>query len=498
MDLLLPFILSILLLSTSLALSLIFSFFTNKQHKCTQNLPPGKTGWPVIGETLDLILSGLKGHPERFLQERMRQHSSTIFRTSLFGSKKMVFFCGPSANKFLFSNEIKHVATWWPRSFNKVFLSATPADPSHTPDMIIMEESKRFRHLILGFLKLEALQNYIEIMDSVAKRHIEEEWAPKIDNLVVAQQAKLYTFELACRILLRVTDPSKVAQFEDRFGNVLAGVMSLPLDFPGTALNRAIKNADFIRQDIVAIIKKRKMSLDEQQQNNNKDSSTTRDLLAHLLHTADENGKFMNEVEIADKIIGLLIAGYDTASSTLTFILKYLAEYPHAYNEVFKEQMEIAKSKEPGQMLNWVDIQKMKYSWNVACEAMRLAPPSQIGFKEALTDFSFAGFTIPKGWKACWSVHSTHKNPAYFPNPEKFDPRRFEGNGPPPYTFVPFGGGPRMCPGKEYARLEILVFMHNLVTKFKWSKLIPNEKVVYKPNPIPESGLPIRLHPHEI
>ncbi|KAL7166767.1 hypothetical protein ACSBR2_037445 [Camellia fascicularis] len=410
----------------------------------------------------------------------------------------MVFFCGPSANKFLFSNEIKHVATWWPRSFNKVFLSATPADPSHTPDMIIMEESKRFRHLILGFLKLEALQNYIEIMDSVAKRHIEEEWAPKIDNLVVAQQAKLYTFELACRILLRVTDPSKVAQFEDRFGNVLAGVMSLPLDFPGTALNRAIKNADFIRQDIVAIIKKRKMSLDEQQQNNNKDSSTTRDLLAHLLHTADENGKFMNEVEIADKIIGLLIAGYDTASSTLTFILKYLAEYPHAYNEVFKEQMEIAKSKEPGQMLNWVDIQKMKYSWNVACEAMRLAPPSQIGFKEALTDFSFAGFTIPKGWKACWSVHSTHKNPAYFPNPEKFDPRRFEGNGPAPYTFVPFGGGPRMCPGKEYARLEILVFMHNLVTKFKWSKLIPNEKVVYKPNPIPESGLPIRLHPHEI
>ncbi|KAF5935929.1 hypothetical protein HYC85_027058 [Camellia sinensis] len=148
--------------------------------------------------------------------------------------------------------------------------------------------------------------------------------------------------------------------------------------------------------------------------------------------------------------------------------------------------MEIAKSKEPGQMLNWVDIQKMKYSWNVACEAMRLAPPSQIGF------------TIPKGWKACWSVHSTHKNPAYFPNPEKFDPRRFEGNGPAPYTFVPFGGGPRMCPGKEYARLEILVFMHNLVTKFKWSKLIPNEKVVYKPNPIPESGLPIRLHPHEI
>ncbi|KAL7188148.1 hypothetical protein ACSBR1_038083 [Camellia fascicularis] len=115
--------------------------------------------------------------------------------------------------------------------------------------------------------------------------------------------------------------------------------------------------------------------------------------------------------------------------------------------------MEIAKSKELGQSLNWMDVQKMRYTWNVACEAMRLAPPAPLAFKEALTDFTFAGFTIPKGWKTCWSVHSTHKNPAFFPNPEKFDPTRFEGDGPLPFTFVPFGGGPRMCPGKEYARL---------------------------------------------
>ncbi|KAG6741141.1 hypothetical protein POTOM_056629 [Populus tomentosa] len=101
------------------------------------------------------------------------------------------------------------------------------------------------------------------------------------------------------------------------------------------------------------------------------------------------------------------------------------------------------------------------------------------------------------GYKLYWSTNSTHRDPAYFPEPEKFDPRRFEGNGPAPYTFVPFGGGPRMCPGKEYARLEILVFMHNLVKRFKFEKLIQDEKIVVNPLPIPDKGLPVRLHPHK-
>lgn len=94
-----------------------------------------------------------------------------------------------------------------------------------------------------------------------------------------------------------------------------------------------------------------------------------------------------------------------------------------------------------------------------------------------------------------WSALSTHKNPEVFPEPQKLDPSRFDGKGPAPYTFVPFGGGPRMCPGREYARLEILVFMHHLVIKYKWEKVIPNEQIIVNPMPKLAKGLPLRLYP---
>nr|AZS32333.1 CYP716 family cytochrome P450 monooxygenase [Lagerstroemia speciosa] len=475
------FYLSLLPLFVSfVSISLFVVFYRHRSSFCGPNLPPGDVGLPYVGESLQFLSTGWKGHPEKFIFDRISKFSSHVFKTSLLGEPAAVF-CGSAGNKFLFSNENKLVQAWWPNSVNKVFPSSLQTSSK--------EEAKKMRKMLPQFLKPEALQRYIGIMDTIAQQHFAMGWENK-DEIVVFPLAKRYTFWLACRLFISVEDPNHVARFADPFNLLASGIISIPIDLPGTPFNRAIKASNFIRKELIAIIKQRKVDLAEGK------ATATQDILSHMLLATDEDGKHMNEMDIADKILGLLIGGHDTASAACTFIVKYLAELPHIYDEVYKEQMEIANSKAPGELLNWDDIQKMRYSWNVACEVMRLAPPLQGAFREAMNDFIFNGFSIPKGWKIYWSANSTHKSADYFPEPEKFDPARFEGAGPAPYTFVPFGGGPRMCPGKEYARLEILVFMHNLVKRFRWEKLIPDEKIVVDPMPMPAKGLPVRLHPH--
>ncbi|XP_048429462.1 beta-amyrin 28-monooxygenase-like [Pyrus x bretschneideri] len=306
----------------------------------------------------------------------------------------------------------------------------------------------------------------------------------------IAAMSSSYTLAIAARLFLSLEDQKDI----DKLGHFLylanAGVISMPIDFPGTPLRKAIKASNLINGKLTEIIKQRKADLADGK------ASLTQDILSHMLMTCDEDGTYMKELDISTKIMGLLIGGYEAAGAVCTLIVKFLAELPHIYDAVYKEQMEIANLKAPGELLNWDDIQKMKYSWNVAQEVMRLTPPIQGSFREASTNFVFNGYTIPKGWILYWSSITTHKSVEYFQEPDKFDPSRFEGTGPTPYTYVPFGGGPMMCPGKEYARMEILVFMHNLVKRVKCERLLPQEKIVMDPLAMPTKGLPIGLFPH--
>ncbi|KAL7613699.1 hypothetical protein Lser_V15G06408 [Lactuca serriola] len=471
----------LLLLIVSYVLSIVY--WNRKSGSNNINLPPGSFGWPFIGETLSLLRAALNGTPERFVRERIKKNRSPlVFKTSLLGDSIAVL-CGPAGNKFLFGNENKLVALWWPSPVTKLF--------GRCLITIRGDEAKWMRKIMLSYLGPDAFaSHYAATMDIVTRRHIQVHWRGK-EEVNVYKTVKLFAFELACRLFLSLEEPNHIEKLGSLFYVFLKGVGALPLNFPGTRFYRSKKLAEAIRKELMAIIKERRVALKEGK------ASSSQDLLSHFLTSCDENGRFLTEMEIVNNILLLLFAGHDTSAISITLIMKSLGEYPDVYDKVLKEQMEISKGKVAGEMLRWEDIQKMRYSWNVASEVMRITPPVGGSFREALVDFEYAGYTIPKGWKLYWSAVTTHRDEANFQDVTHFDPSRFEGVGPTPFTYVPFGGGPRMCVGKEFARVEILVFLHNIVTNFKWDLLVPNEKIEYDPMATPIKGLPIRLHPHQ-
>ncbi|KAF9661594.1 hypothetical protein SADUNF_Sadunf19G0085000 [Salix dunnii] len=415
----------------------------HKRKSRNTKLPQGKTGWPIIGETWDFMMAARCGTPEKFINDRVSKYSPEVFQTSLLGHN-MAVFCGSGGNKFLYSSENKCVTGWLPQPLVKILFSPERVVNSYK------EESAKLRKFLPELLKPEPLQHFIPVMDSMAKDHLKADWF-KYKQVKVFPLSKTYTFALACRLFMKTMDPEHVSRLQNHFNLVTKGILSIPLNFPGTAYNRAIKGGNMIRAEILAIMEDRRRELVSESK-----EPEFIDILSRMLLVKDENGNPMDDMEIVDRVVGLLFGSHDTTSASISMVMYYLADNPHVYMKVLREHMEIQKLKAPGEFLTWNDTQKMKYTWCVVCEVMRLSPPGHGGFREAISDFSYADFTIPKGWKVFWSVHSTHKNPKYFRDPEKFDPSRFERNDIEPYSFVPFGGGPRMCPGKEYARLAIL------------------------------------------
>ncbi|KAI6685622.1 hypothetical protein NL676_031535 [Syzygium grande] len=150
-------------------------------------------------------------------------------------------------------------------------------------------------------------------------------------------------------------------------------------------------------------------------------------------------------------------------------IIKYLSELPHVLEKVIAEQREIAASKGRGELLHW-------------------------GFME---DEILLECHLGSHEDDCASIwfflRGPDRDPNYYPRTLTFDESRFEGSGPAPNMYIPFGGGLRMCLGLEFTRAELLVFLHNLVNQFHWSLVNPDEKIIYEPMPKPVEGLPIRL-----
>ena len=189
------------------------------------------------------------------------------------------------------------------------------------------------------------------------------------------------------------------------------------------------------------------------------------DLLDMLLDARYEDGSAMEEEQLIDEILILFTAGHETTSNALTFTAELLARHPEAQNKIAEE---VARaSKETNGLFEF--IQACPYTKNVVEEALRLYPPAYFIDRVNIEDDEFNGLFIPKGSNLLFSMHEIHRHPDLWEDPDRFMPERFsEGNAQKHSAYYfPFGAGPRMCIGNNFAMYEMILAIAALIKKHK-------------------------------
>jgi len=219
------------------------------------------------------------------------------------------------------------------------------------------------------------------------------------------------------------------------------------------------------------------------------------DLLSMLLAAQDPEGDggSMTDTQLRDESITLILAGHETTSNALTWTFYLLAQNPEAEARLHAELDAMLGSKLP----TADDLAALPFTERVLAESMRLFPPAYAVGRWTLEDHAFGPYLIPKHSVVLSSQWVMHRDPRFYPEPEKFDPDRWTPEARaarPKFAYYPFGGGNRVCIGEGFAWMEGILILATLARKWKL-RLAPGFRAELWPAVTlrPRHGMPMIL-----
>ncbi|GJN08555.1 hypothetical protein PR202_ga26490 [Eleusine coracana subsp. coracana] len=477
----------------------LLTFYTTTVAKChgwrrtkkkRPNLPPGAPGWPLVGETFGY----LRPHPATSVGTFMEQHVARygkIYRSSLFGERTVVS-ADAGLNRYILQNEGRLFECSYPRSIGGILGKWSML-------VLVGDKHREMRAISLNFLSSVRLR---AVLLPEVERHtllVLSSWPPSSSSssssslggsgtFSAQHEAKKFTFNLMAKNIMSM-DPGEeeTERLRREYITFMKGVVSAPLNFPGTAYWKALKS----RAAILGVIERK---MEERVQKMSRENSNVEedDLLGWALKQSN-----LSKEQILDLLLSLLFAGHETSSMALALAIFFLEGCPKAVQELREEHLKIAKRQRSrgDSKLSWEDYKEMVFTQCVINETLRLGNVVRFLHRKVIRDVHYNGYDIPRGWKILPVLAAVHLDAALYDDPNSFNPWRWKSNAPcaaQTGSFMPYGGGPRLCAGSELAKLEIAIFLHHLVLNFRWELVEPDQAFVYPFVDFPK-GLPIRV-----
>ena len=216
------------------------------------------------------------------------------------------------------------------------------------------------------------------------------------------------------------------------------------------------------------------------------------DLLDLLLDGEDpETNRQMNMAELRDNLLTFIVAGHETTALTLSWALYLCAFDPEVQDKLRIE----AQSVLQGRSATAEDCAHLPYTEQVIKEALRLYPPAAFISRTAQANDTLCGREIKRKDTIMLPIYALHRHHDLWNKPDQFDPERFaNGYKPKRYSYLPFGDGPRICIGAQFAMIEAVIILATLISRYKFTRIEGHD-----PKPVmvltlrPEGGVPLKV-----
>ena len=217
------------------------------------------------------------------------------------------------------------------------------------------------------------------------------------------------------------------------------------------------------------------------------------DLLSTMIAAQHEDGTRMSDQQLRDEAMTLYLAGHETTALTLTWSWYLLSQHPGVEQKIVDEWRRVLN----GRPAKADDLAALTYTSAVINEFMRLYPPVYVIGREATTELELGGYRVKRGYTVLMSQWVNHRDPKYFPDPDRFMPERWlDGLATrlPKFAYYPFGGGQRLCIGSHFAIMEAVIVLATVGQKYKFT-LDPDAVIDIMPQITlpPKYGMPATL-----